>query len=52
VDNPRTSGSVPLVTTIGGGNILIPGLKLSGGNVLNINDAIWRRRSWRQVDNQ
>jgi type IV pilus assembly protein PilY1 len=51
VDNPRTNGSVPLVTTIGGGNILIPGLKLSGGNVLNINDAIWRRRSWRQVDN-
>lgn len=51
VDNPRTNGSVPLVTTIGGGNILIPGLKLSGGNVLNINDAIWRRRSWRQVNN-
>ncbi|WP_077554812.1 PilC/PilY family type IV pilus protein [Rhodanobacter sp. B04] len=52
VNNPRTTGSVPLVTTIGGGTVLIPGLKLSGsGSVLNINDAVWRRRSWRELNN-
>ena len=52
VNNPRTSGSLPLVTTIGGGTVLIPGLKLSGsGSVLNINDAVWRRRSWRSLNN-
>lgn len=52
VNNPRTTGSVPLVTTIGGGSVFIPGLKLSGsGSRLNINDAIWRRRSWRALNN-
>lgn len=52
VNNPRTGGSVPLVSTIGGGTTLVPGLKLSGsGDVLNINDAIWRRRSWRALNN-
>lgn len=52
VDNPRTGGSLPLVSTIGGGTTLVPGLGLSGsGNVLNINDAIWRRRSWRALNN-
>ncbi|KAA0070257.1 PilC/PilY family type IV pilus protein [Rhodanobacter sp. T12-5] len=52
VNNPRTSGSLPLVTTIGGGTVLVPGLKLSGsGSVLNINDAVWRRRSWRSLNN-
>lgn len=50
VNDPRTSGSVPLVATVGGGSVLIPGLKLSGSNsAFNINDAIWRRRSWRGV---
>jgi len=51
VSNPRTNGTVPLATSIGGGTVLIPGLKLTGGSVLNINDAVWRRRSWREVDN-
>ncbi|WNL45162.1 PilC/PilY family type IV pilus protein [Dyella sp. BiH032] len=50
VNDPRTSGSVPLVTTVGGGTVMVPGLKLSGSNTsLNINDAIWRRRSWRGI---
>jgi len=50
VNDPRTSGTVPLVTRVGGGSVLVPGLKLTGGNnVLNINDAIWRRRSWRGI---
>lgn len=49
VNNPRTGGSLPLATTVGGGTVLIPGLKLSGGSILNINDAVWRRRSWREI---
>ncbi|MBT2119106.1 PilC/PilY family type IV pilus protein, partial [Dyella sp. LX-1] len=50
VNDPRTTGTVPLVTTVGGGSVLVPGLKLTGSNhVLNINDAVWRRRSWRQI---
>lgn len=50
VNDPRTSGTVPLVTMVGGGGVLVPGLKLTGSNnVLNINDAIWRRRSWRGI---
>lgn len=52
VNNPRTTGSLPLVTTIGGGTVLVPGLKLTGGSVLDINDAVWRRRSWRQINNE
>jgi type IV pilus assembly protein PilY1 len=50
VNNPRTSGSLPLVTTVGGGTVLPPGLKMNGGGVLNINDAVWRRRSWRELN--
>lgn len=51
VDNPRTTGTVPLVSTIGGGTVMIPGLGLTGGSgVLNINDAIWRRRAWRELN--
>ncbi|WP_177229287.1 PilC/PilY family type IV pilus protein [Dyella sp. OK004] len=50
VNDPRTTGTVPLVATVGGGSVLIPGLKLSGSNNgFNINDAIWRRRSWRGI---
>ncbi|MBT2119102.1 PilC/PilY family type IV pilus protein [Dyella sp. LX-1] len=50
VNDPRTTGTVPLVTTVGGGSVLVPGLKLTGSNnVLNINDAVWRRRSWRGI---
>jgi type IV pilus assembly protein PilY1 len=36
---------------IGGGKLLIPGLELQGGGNLNLDDAIWRRRSWRELNN-
>jgi len=51
VDNPRTaSGTMPVVSAVGGGSLLVPGLKLSGSDsVLSIDDAIWRRRSWRRI---
>jgi type IV pilus assembly protein PilY1 len=51
VNNPPTGGSVPVATVIGGGKLLIPGLQLQGGGNLNIDDAIWRRRAWRELDN-
>jgi len=50
VNEPRTSGTVPLVVTVGGGTVLVPGLRLSGSHkVLHIDDGLWRRRSWRQI---
>lgn len=51
VNNPPTGGSVPVATVIGGGTLLVPGLSLKGGGNLAIDDAIWRRRSWRELIN-
>ncbi|MEO7065892.1 MAG: PilC/PilY family type IV pilus protein [Rhodanobacter sp.] len=51
VDNPPTGGTVPVATVIGGGQLLVPGLGLSGGGNLGIDDAIWRRRSWQELSN-
>lgn len=52
VNNPPTGGAVPVATVIGGGKLLIPGLEMKGGGNLNIDDAIWRRRSWRELNNE
>lgn len=53
VNNPPTSGTVPVATVVGGGSLLLPGLSLSGsgGGGLTIPDAVWRRRSWGALDN-
>ena len=51
VTNPPTGGSVPVATVLGGGKLLVPGLQLKGGGSLGIDDAIWRRRSWRVLNN-
>jgi type IV pilus assembly protein PilY1 len=51
VDNPPTGGSVPVATSIGGGKLLFPGINLTGGGSLTGSDAIWRRRSWRELNN-
>ncbi len=51
VTNPPTGGSVPVATVIGGGTLLVPGLQLKGGGSLGVDDAIWRRRSWRVLNN-
>jgi type IV pilus assembly protein PilY1 len=51
VNNPPTGGSVPVASVIGGGKLLIPGLQLQGGGNLDIDDAIWRRRAWRELNN-
>jgi len=51
VDKPATNtGTMPLVSPVGGGNVLVPGMNLSGSeSMLSIDDAIWRRRSWRRI---
>lgn len=51
VNNPPTGGSLPVAAGIGGGQLLIPGLSLVGGGGVSIDDAIWRRRSWRELLN-
>jgi type IV pilus assembly protein PilY1 len=51
VNNPPTGGSVPVASLLGGGKSLIPGLQLQGGGTLGIPDPIWRRRSWRELNN-
>ena len=51
VNNPPTSGGLPVASAVGGGKKLIPGLTFTNGNGLSIDDAIWRRRSWRQLIN-
>lgn len=51
VVNPPTGGSVPVATSIGGGKLIFPGINLKGGGTVSGNDAIWRRRSWRELLN-
>lgn len=51
VDNPPTGGTLPIASQVGGGSLLVPGLSLTGGGSLDIDDAIWRRRSWRELNN-
>ncbi|MGN6656596.1 MAG: hypothetical protein ACTHJ9_14805, partial [Rhodanobacter sp.] len=51
VNNPPTGGSVPVASVISGGTSFIPGLELQGGGPLSIDDAFWRRRSWRELNN-
>ncbi|GLQ96517.1 pilus assembly protein [Dyella mobilis] len=50
-DKPRSSGSLPVATAIGGGKLILPGISLQGGRnklpvPLSFDSPIWRRRSW------
>ncbi|MGF6709877.1 type IV pilus assembly protein PilY1 [Luteibacter sp. W1I16] len=55
VNNVPISGSLPAATGVGGGKIALPGLTITdaAGNTstFNIGDAVWRRRSWRELNN-
>ena len=56
VSNVPVTGALPAATAVGGGKIALPGLTItdSSGNpagTFNIGDAIWRRRSWRELNN-
>ena len=49
VANAPTTGTMPVATVIGGGKLIFPGITLDGGEPATANDAIWRRRSWREL---
>ncbi|MGA7438913.1 MAG: PilC/PilY family type IV pilus protein [Luteibacter sp.] len=56
VTNVPVTGGLPAATSIGGGNISLPGVNIlnkdsSTGGVFSFGDAIWRRRSWRELNN-
>jgi len=50
INNARTSGSLPLVSALGGGRAYLPGMTLAPGkNPISIDAPIWRRRSWQGI---
>ena len=50
INNARTSGSLPLVSALGGGQVYLPGLTIAPGNSpMSIDAPIWRRRSWQEI---
>lgn len=55
VSNVPVTGALPAATAVGGGKIALPGLTITdsaGANSsFSIGDAIWRRRSWRELNN-
>jgi type IV pilus assembly protein PilY1 len=53
VDNPPATGNLPAATTIGGGTTIIPGVTLKGTTTnYTLGSPIWRRRSWRILNDQ
>jgi type IV pilus assembly protein PilY1 len=53
INNARTSGSLPVVSALGGGQFYIPGVSLS--NAKNTgpftgDTPVWRRRSWSEIN--
>lgn len=54
VDNPPATGGLPAATGLGGGSIIIPGVTVtgSGGAAFSAGAPIWRRRSWRILNDQ
>jgi type IV pilus assembly protein PilY1 len=52
VTNVPTNGQLPAASQVGGGQIYLPGISLSkSGATFGFGDAIWRRRSWRVLNN-
>jgi type IV pilus assembly protein PilY1 len=46
-----TGGSLPMATQLGGGKLILPGVKLKGSKSgldlpLSLDSPLWRRRSW------
>jgi len=53
VDNPPATGSLAAATLIGGGTTLVPGVTLKGTTTaFSVGSPIWRRRSWRILNDQ
>jgi type IV pilus assembly protein PilY1 len=52
VKNPPTGGFLPVATAVGGGKVYLPGLTLLDDTTTPSAGApIWRRRSWRVLNN-
>ncbi|HXO99758.1 MAG TPA: hypothetical protein VN813_04610, partial [Luteibacter sp.] len=63
VSNVPITGSLPAATAVGGGKIALPGLTIPGGSGgsgdddddggagSGLGDSVWRRRSWRELNN-
>ncbi len=49
INDSRTSGSLPVVSALGGGQAYLPGATLapSSSTPISLDAPIWRRRSWR-----
>ncbi len=57
VSHVRTGGSLPMVSTMGGGTVYLPGTTILGTDSSNtanmqIDSPIWRRRSWSNLEIQ
>lgn len=52
INNARTSGNLPIVSALGGGQAFIPGSGLapSGKTPFSVDAPIWRRRSWSEIN--
>lgn len=53
VDNPPATGNLPAATLIGGGTTIVPGVTIKGTTTaFSVGAPIWRRRSWRILNDQ
>ena len=53
INNARTSGSLPVVSALGGGRFYVPGVSLSNSTnpgPFTGDTPIWRRRSWSEIN--
>lgn len=51
IDNARTSGGLPVVSALGGGQAYLPGMSIGKNpNAPSIDAPIWRRRSWSEIN--
>ena len=51
VETAQTAGTLPTIVRMGGGKLVLPGVKLKGGKdgldlPLSLDSPLWRRRSW------
>ena len=52
ISGAPTGGSLPAAIRVGGGQVYLPGITLAAdGSTFSVGDAIWRRRSWRALNN-
>lgn len=50
ITNVPAGGDLPVVSKLGGAQIVVPGATLPSGGTFGIGDSFWRRRSWRVLD--